>query len=207
MALIKCDECGQQVSDRSLFCPHCGFPTHLNKAFRGEEPETFKKLESLLSEKEEQQPISPISPISPIDDDDARIRRNERAKLIVFIGVFAVLLAAILFFYFTAPDPSVGEEEMTEEVVADSLAEEPDTAAADTMTAPTPAAPVVKSKVRPAVKPEIIKPASPKAKTVNTAEKTAEPQVKSLREQAAPAHTPAPAPEAPAETPVPSPAG
>ena len=97
MALIKCDECGQQVSDRSLFCPHCGYPTHLNKAFRGEEPETFKKLESLLSEKEEQQPISPISPISPIDDDDARIRRNERAKLIVFIGVFAVLLAAILF--------------------------------------------------------------------------------------------------------------
>lgn len=197
MALIKCDECGQQVSDRSLFCPHCGYPTHLNKAFRGEEPETFKKLESLLSEKEEQQPISPI------DDDDARIRRNERAKLIVFIGVFAVLLAAILFFYFTAPDPSVGEEEMTEEVVADSLAEESDTAAADTMKAPTPTAPVVKPEVKPVVKPEIIKPAAPKAKPANTAEKPAEPQVKSLREQAAPA----PAPEAPAETPAPSPAG
>lgn len=34
MALIKCDECGRSISDKSLFCPGCGYPTHLNKALR-----------------------------------------------------------------------------------------------------------------------------------------------------------------------------
>jgi RNA polymerase subunit RPABC4/transcription elongation factor Spt4 len=24
MALVKCDECGQQVSERARCCPHCG---------------------------------------------------------------------------------------------------------------------------------------------------------------------------------------
>lgn len=26
MALIKCNECGHDVSDRASACPHCGFP-------------------------------------------------------------------------------------------------------------------------------------------------------------------------------------
>ena len=26
MALIKCDECGQMVSDKAMSCPHCGCP-------------------------------------------------------------------------------------------------------------------------------------------------------------------------------------
>lgn len=34
MALIICDECGHSISDKSIFCPNCGYPTHLNKALR-----------------------------------------------------------------------------------------------------------------------------------------------------------------------------
>lgn len=26
MALMKCPECGLQVSDKALSCPHCGYP-------------------------------------------------------------------------------------------------------------------------------------------------------------------------------------
>lgn len=26
MALIKCPECGKQVSDKAKFCPSCGYP-------------------------------------------------------------------------------------------------------------------------------------------------------------------------------------
>jgi hypothetical protein len=26
MALIKCPECGQDVSDKAFSCPHCGYP-------------------------------------------------------------------------------------------------------------------------------------------------------------------------------------
>ena len=32
MALIKCRECGQQVSDRALTCPHCGAPATPKRA-------------------------------------------------------------------------------------------------------------------------------------------------------------------------------
>ena len=46
MSLIKCDDCGSDISDSSLFCPHCGRPTHLNKAYPhpGEVPEAYTKL-------------------------------------------------------------------------------------------------------------------------------------------------------------------
>ena len=26
MALIKCPECGKEISDQAEFCPHCGYP-------------------------------------------------------------------------------------------------------------------------------------------------------------------------------------
>ena len=29
MALIKCKECGQMISDRAKKCPKCGTPTHV----------------------------------------------------------------------------------------------------------------------------------------------------------------------------------
>ena len=28
MALIKCPECGNEVSDKALSCPKCGFPIY-----------------------------------------------------------------------------------------------------------------------------------------------------------------------------------
>ena len=37
MALIKCPECGKEVSDKASSCINCGFPldTNLNKQFNG----------------------------------------------------------------------------------------------------------------------------------------------------------------------------
>ena len=26
MALIKCEECGKEISDKAIACPHCGNP-------------------------------------------------------------------------------------------------------------------------------------------------------------------------------------
>ena len=28
--IIKCTECGLQVSDKAILCPHCGFPMQPN---------------------------------------------------------------------------------------------------------------------------------------------------------------------------------
>lgn len=39
MALVKCKECGNEISDSALFCPHCGF------ADIPEEDEQFEQRE------------------------------------------------------------------------------------------------------------------------------------------------------------------
>ena len=46
MALIKCEECGKQISDRSKACIHCGCPLEEKKEEKVEEPE----IELLRSE-------------------------------------------------------------------------------------------------------------------------------------------------------------
>ena len=37
MALIKCKECGREISDKASVCPHCGCPVELDDA--GQESE------------------------------------------------------------------------------------------------------------------------------------------------------------------------
>lgn len=58
MALINCDECGHRISDKSIFCPNCGYPTHLNKVLResrnsGEASTTEKITNTEASHKSE----------------------------------------------------------------------------------------------------------------------------------------------------------
>lgn len=31
MTMIKCEECGKEISDRAVNCPHCGAPTAIVK--------------------------------------------------------------------------------------------------------------------------------------------------------------------------------
>lgn len=31
MALIKCSECGKEISDKAKVCPHCGYELHSNQ--------------------------------------------------------------------------------------------------------------------------------------------------------------------------------
>ena len=44
MALIKCNECGKEISDRAKVCPHCGFENRITFC-----PECNKKLSSNVS--------------------------------------------------------------------------------------------------------------------------------------------------------------
>ena len=49
MSLIKCDECGREISSHSLFCPGCGYPTHLNSALTDHtEPKQFAALKEVI---------------------------------------------------------------------------------------------------------------------------------------------------------------
>ena len=44
MALIKCPECGKEISDKANACIHCGYPLNEQKE------EFYKKITSLLHE-------------------------------------------------------------------------------------------------------------------------------------------------------------
>lgn len=197
MSLIKCDDCGSDISDSSLFCPHCGRPTHLNKAYPrpGEVPEAYTKLAEAVGSKKD------VSDATDVDEDGAERarRRNERLKVALFLAVFVVILGLVLWVYFFMPRPEQEDEllEATEEItiVEDSAsAATPDTAPA------APAAPTTP-------KPGIIAPkAAPAAAPAPKAERAAgEVTMKSLQEQAAhPAEAPAAeSPASPAESTVP----
>lgn len=202
MSLIKCDDCGSDISDSSLFCPHCGRPTHLNKAYPhpGEVPEAYTKLAEAIKEEPKVANVAKTATVADDDDDAERARRrNERLKVALFLAVFVVILGLVLWVYFFMPRPEQEDEllEATEEItiVEDSAsAATPDTA---------PAAPVVPAAAKPAaIAPKATQAAAPAPKAERAA---GEITMKSLQEQAAhPAEAPAAeSPASPAESTVP----
>ena len=202
MSLIKCDDCGSDISDSSLFCPHCGRPTHLNKAYPhpGEVPEAYTKLAEAIKEEPKVANVAKTATVADDDDDAERARRrNERLKVSLFLAVFVVILGLVLWVYFFMPRPEQEDEllEATEEItiVEDSAsAATPDTA---------PAAPVVPAAAKPAaIAPKATQAAAPAPKAERAA---GEITMKSLQEQAAhPAEAPAAeSPASPAESTVP----
>lgn len=203
MSLIKCDDCGSDISDSSLFCPHCGRPTHLNKAYPrpGEVPEAYTKLAEAIRSKKDVSDVSDVSDATDVDDEDAERarRRNERLKVVLFLAVFVVILGLVLWVYFFMPRPEQEDEllEATEEItiVEDSAS----TATPDT----APAAPAAPTTPKPgAIAPKVAPAAAPAPKAERAA---GEVTMKSLQEQAAhPAEAPAAeSPASPAESTVP----
>ena len=45
MALMKCLECGQEISDNAKSCPHCGYKT---KKMNPEKVAKYKRITSIL---------------------------------------------------------------------------------------------------------------------------------------------------------------
>ena len=50
MALIKCKECGKEISDAADSCPHCGFP--LKQESNNDENITKKQMEEIVKDSE-----------------------------------------------------------------------------------------------------------------------------------------------------------
>lgn len=53
MALMKCPECGKEVSDQSETCIHCGYPLK-KESEEAENISTEEKVDSLAEEKVEE---------------------------------------------------------------------------------------------------------------------------------------------------------
>ena len=76
MALIKCTECGKEVSDKAATCPNCGCPVVL-----GDEPE----LETQSQQK-------------------ARKKTNKKAVRIIGVCIAVLLLCSAYIYFFAAKD-------------------------------------------------------------------------------------------------------
>lgn len=175
MALIKCDECGREISDRSAFCPGCGYPTHLNKALAddaakeadatgiaptressddtqppvGADVSREKPLHEFLDDDVESLPVEDADDMSP----EEREQKNRRNKVILFIAVFAVLLVIVSGLYYYE-DYRVSHADETE-AVADDTADTATVVPVETDTiggqndSIVPVAPVVVKKIAP----------------------------------------------------------
>lgn len=123
MALIKCDECGRQISDQSVFCPGCGYPTSKQSALREapeETPEAPAPVETIPAPPEPApvpEPTPVESPETPADPEEMN-RRNERAKMWLHITVFAVVIAIVAICFYIG---GKGNSESAEAVAADSI--------------------------------------------------------------------------------------
>lgn len=228
MALIKCDECGHRISDHSLFCPNCGYPTYMNKQMTAttakpeviaviekqltqkqtetEQPEqaaptaeTASKISEKLHESETETAADAMIEETKESTSDNNRSSNERLKVILFIGVFVALLAVVLYFYFTSPVEKTGIEAEEETIDMTEQQEITDTVTITPADTVKPVTPITHTTPTPVVKPVSKPVAKPTAKPSGETSPTHEVTVKSLREQATEPVPPATKPDAESE--------
>ncbi|MCH5346428.1 MAG: zinc ribbon domain-containing protein [Muribaculaceae bacterium] len=202
MALIKCDECGREISNHSNSCPGCGYPTRRNKGYIA--PPTDEKPDNLAIEVEKtEQKLEQ----EPFDE-----QKNLRHKITLFISSFAAVAALVggLYFYesYRLSTKEAEEAEETEQEAASLHAETPQD------TVPTEALEEVKPRPLPRVVHKAIDSDDqedathehrgdvvPSNGTADTPESPETP----ASNNSAPTPSPTPAPSTPEPTPAPAP--
>lgn len=101
MALIKCKECGHEVSDKASTCPNCGCP--IEKGIKCNECGTE---------------LSPIDEVCPNCGNPIQVVGKKHSKAFIKVALFALLVAVVLVGGFFVWNHSVKH---TNEVAADSL--------------------------------------------------------------------------------------
>ena len=220
MPLIKCDECGRKISDQSRFCPRCGHPTHLNKAYQEIHSEDTPQPQvteiSELSQQTVETPEEVATQLEKVrEDNDIAVniddldraailaetrRKNDRVKTWIFIIVTAAVLGLIIAVYCLTPKDTGVKEEVMEDVAEETMT---DIQTTDTIPEPLPAAATDSKAVTPVVDKPTPKPTSAEAVAEPTTTTPAEPHevtVAPLSEQVAPAHNETPTSATPTPT-------
>jgi len=85
MALIKCNECGKEISDKATNCIHCGCPI-----------EEFKKKDNLKNKK-------PFKDLTKEEKLYIFGKKNEEIENMKYFGLILGELAFIIFFVYFLP--------------------------------------------------------------------------------------------------------
>ena len=99
MALIKCYECGQMISDKASVCPKCGAAIHGNI---GNDSTVMGDVQDNGQTRYAKQPNSPVypqRPVQPAQRPVAPAPQPSTNKLLVYglVGLIALLTAGILY--------------------------------------------------------------------------------------------------------------
>lgn len=88
MALIKCPECGREISDKALCCPHCGYTMQ-------NEIKTTDKSYTKVSQYEDKEKPEWIK----------QLKKKVYYLVLAPIIIFLIILLILLILYFSDPDP------------------------------------------------------------------------------------------------------
>lgn len=94
MAMIKCSECGKEISDKASSCPHCGCPMEEIMKANGEkeaEKAEFKEVPKEEKVKEDKEPMSP--------------EKKSKITIISIIVVVVIVVLVTLFYIFGVKKP------------------------------------------------------------------------------------------------------
>lgn len=103
MALIKCPECGKEVSNKALACIHCGYPLEAKK----ESTATYQEQNNSTTESENSKADKPVGTTQPNSENAGCLTTLVICGIIIvvasafFIKVYgASSIGVILFFAF-----------------------------------------------------------------------------------------------------------
>ena len=91
MALIKCPECGREISDRALSCPNCGYPISQDLLEWAMDFETSPSAQA--SEPKKEQPLGESIPSSDKADCGVNEKKKDRRAVLIFAAIMSALLA------------------------------------------------------------------------------------------------------------------
>ena len=102
MALIKCPECGKEISDKSPACIHCGYPVAELGNEGGNVTEKFNS-ETVSDEAREKSPVATAKQI-PAEGQKREMSTTKKVIiLLISLAVLCLVIWAITEWWFVAP--------------------------------------------------------------------------------------------------------
>ncbi len=108
MALIKCPECGKEISDKAPSCIHCGFPISEAGHMEKNQDEINPNLTLVKTEPPVTQTSTPSDAGSPSDqfsEDEKNYKKTKPKKFIAAIAIVVVATIALVVSIALKPNP------------------------------------------------------------------------------------------------------
>lgn len=121
MALIRCNACGKQVSDRAEVCPHCGMKQKRKVTLRTKTSGDEESTQTVLAS-QSTTPPNGAQPAEPSDFYTPPLETQSKAPMVIAIVLMVVLLGigAIFFFLLNPRSHRSTTEDYTDTVAAQS---------------------------------------------------------------------------------------